>query len=859
MLVGLPTDKPKSRAPRDEWSHSHPQVSPHYLRIEEKLQSLGPAGVARLAGSAQDFMREQGITLAQTTSATDDEAILPFDLLPLILSESEWTTIEHGLSQRVRAWNAFLKDIYHDQDILRANLVPFELVYSDPNFLRPCMGLSVAQDVYVHVSAADLVRGPKGEWLVLEDHMSDAMGSSYALQGRRILSQLCGDWFEGAPIQPIYDFPTQLLETLQAIAPGGPSTPRVVLLSPGFSHEASYDHAQLARQMGVPLVQGGDLLVLDGELYLKTIGGLERVDVVYRRLDGADIDPVTLRSDSRLGVPGLISCVRKGTVTVANALGSGVADNRALLAYMPRMIEFYLGEKPKLGSIKTRTLNDVDVREEVFDHMDRYVFKETFRRGVSSVHLGSSLSEQECNALRRRILDQPTAFVTQSHAEMSTCPTWLNQQWQPRAVGLRVFSLCNANRVHVSPCALTRVALRTDSLQISSGTGGGVKDTWILRTETDEEQIPEYFPRQTPGRMRLGSRTADSLYWMGRYAERAEATTRILRVVQQIRLEDSLNQSPKAWNPLWETLASATGHPTSFFKKASFHKSTGLAEYILLDPENYGSALSCLRVCRHNAQQIREALPPEVWTVLNKNYLRLVEAAAGKGTPEFATQLESFTLHDSILTDLDELSGASSKHMLHNDAWYFLELGRHLERALFTVFTMRQVFLKRQDERSTVNNNMPRDDRNLDALLRMLAGQYAYRSSFKSRPGASQVSRLLLQDEEFPRSVAFGVSEVHHCLGRIFGERGYPDKETPIKHTQYLLSELQCIDLSPFFSTSNPTALPLVSGGSSANNKNRSKAFADWLESLGNRLLGLSTMIADHYLNHQAAAPQVRM
>lgn len=839
----------RSAPTRDEWQAKPSDVTAALHHVETVLQGATPEDLDRLSRKAQELMREQGITFNVYHDQRGTERILPFDLIPLVISAGEWASIETGLTQRIRAWNAFHNDIYKEQEILKAGVVPFEIVYSDPNFVRECVGIKVPHDIHINVAAFDLIRDETGRWMALEDHLSNPTGASYALQNRRLLSQLCPEMLDTVPITPIYNYPTQLLETLQAAAPAGSTNARVVLLSPGIFNEAFYDHSALARQMGIPLVQGDDLIVLDTQLYLKTIGGLERVDVVYRRLDPLFMDPVSLRADSRLGVPGLLSCLRKGTVAVANSLGTGLGDNRALAAYMDEIIEFYLNEKPLLRSVKTQHCRDLDVREEIWDNWDKYVIKTVVTRGPSSIWVGGELDEAARTKLQAAITKNPGNYIAQPAIEFSTAPTWLDSKLQPRHVGIRAFVI-NGNKIQVTPCALTRVALNEGSLVISSGAGGGSKDTWILRDSSRKHHAPELVLRHPPRRMRLGSRTADSLFWIGRYTERAETTTRILRVIEQIRLEGDTNQNPKAWHPLWEALASATGHPTSFFKKASFQKSTSLAEYIMLDEENYASAISCLRSCRLNAQQIREALPPEVWTVLNRLYLHLALDSQEKNTARVRANLQSFTLQDDLLTGLDELAGCVEKHMLHNDAWHFWQIGRHAERAICTVLTLRQVFLKRQDER-LAGGTAVTEDTNLDALLRMLAGQYAYRSSYQSRPVASQVAHLLIQDAEFPRSLVFCVESIHQALQRSFGDRPPAHAEAPMRFCNHLLSELSFADINQYFvrdsdaPPSQTVSLP----------RNRSKAFADWLDQIRERLFGLNTLVSDHYLNHQAASP----
>ncbi|HSI84179.1 MAG TPA: circularly permuted type 2 ATP-grasp protein, partial [Candidatus Methylacidiphilales bacterium] len=690
----------------DELRSENAFVARAYRQMERVVQALGQTGVDRLSRVAFGQMRDQGITFHIYHDERGTERIFPLDVIPLPIAGDEWADIEVGLAQRTRVWNMFLRDIYGPQEILKAGIVPYELVYSDPHFHRECVGIPVPRDTYVHVAAYDMVRHPGGKWMVMEDHLSNPTGASYALQARRVMSQVCPQMMEGISVAPIYNYPTQLLETLQAAAPNSAAGSRVVLLSPGIYNEAYYDHSSLARQMGIPLVQGNDLIVLDSKLFLKTIGGLERVDVIYRRLDTEYIDPVTFRSDSRLGIPGLISCLRKGTVTVANALGTGLADNRAISSFLPSMTEFYFNEKPRMKSVPTLHLYDLDQREEVQDKWSQYVIKHAIGRGPGSFWIGADLSEQDWTKLRQKINSDPRSFIAQPVVEFSTAPTWIDSALQPRHVGVRAFTLFG-NTIHTAPCALTRVALEDSSLVVSSASGGGSKDTWILRSPTHRGAPQEVVLRHPPRRMRLSSRTADSLFWMGRYAERAEATTRILRVVEQIRLEASSGDGPRAWAPLWDALASATGHATSTIKKVAVQKENsrkgppGLAGYILLSDENFSSTLSCLRHCRQNAQAIREALPPEVWTIINRIYLQMMQQAKNVSSERVKSQLRDLSLEDDILSQLDELTGCADKHMLHNDAWTFWQIGRHSERALFTLLTLRQVYMKRSNERTS--------------------------------------------------------------------------------------------------------------------------------------------------------------
>ncbi|HEY8964866.1 MAG TPA: circularly permuted type 2 ATP-grasp protein [Candidatus Methylacidiphilales bacterium] len=863
---------------RDEWKGGVPGVERTYGHIEAVLSGRSPAEIERLTRRAHEFMREQGITFNVYNGAAGAagdrasvERILPFDLFPLTIPANEWAQLQAGLSQRVRAWNLFLRDLYGAQEILRAGVLPYEIIYSDPRYLRECVGIKVIKDIYIHVAAIDLFRNSLGQWLVFEDHLSNATGASYALQNRRSLSQLCPELLEGQNVTPVHHYGTQLLETLLSVTPTGRSNSRAVLLSPGTFNEAYYDHSTLARQMGIPLVQGGDLIVLDNHVYLKTIAGLERVEVIYRRLDSDFVDPITFRSDSLLGVPGLVSCVRKGTVTIANALGADIADNRALHAYIPGIIEFYLNERMLLPSVATWVCRDVDVREQVYGNWDRHVVKEVVSRSPQSVWVGKDLDGPQRKELQAKIEADPGAYIAQPLIQFSTAPTWTGSSLEPRHVGIRAFVLNNGTPL-VTPCVLTRYAHSADSLVISSGAGGGSKDTWILRGAHREGEVEVASSssgfRDDAERMPLGSRSADSLYWIGRYAERAEGTTRLLRVIQQLRLEGEAFQDPRSWQPLWEALATATGHPTSFFKKATIQKNVALAQYVLLDEENPASTLSCLRFSRQNAHQIREALPPEVWATLNGLCLELFHAAEQKATAFVQERLQSLSLQDRLLAQLDELSGCVEKHMLHDEAWHFWQIGRYLERALFTALTMRQVFLKGAGiDDSRPGSAAAAGEDYLDALLRMLAGQYAYRSSYRRRPVPSHVAKLLIQDAEFPRSIVFCLDALKTSLQAVFGEKKGQAKaktDTPLHYCHHLVSELMFADVAAYFPApvvgedgverpASPTQQAQAQARAVA--RNRAKAFDEWTQNIISRLFNLGNLVSDHYLNHQAATP----
>ncbi len=808
-------------------------------------------------------MRDQGIAygIGLEDAQEGSEAAFPFDLVPLPISPTEWETLSAGIAQRIRTWNAFLHDIFTGQEILRSGIVPYEIVYADPHYHRECVGIPLPRDVFVHVAAVDLLRDPAGQWCVMEDNISNPSGASYALQNRRVLSQVCPQVFQHQPVQPIYDYPAHLLETLQSVAPSSISAARVVSLSPGLSHPGYYDHGAMARQMGIPLVQGSDLIVLDSELYLKTIGGLERIDVLYRRLSGNQLDPVAFGQDSEFGVPGLVSCLRKGTLTVANAFGTGLGDNRALAAYLPAMLEFYFNESPILPTLPCHHLADVDQREHVFENWNQYVFKAVATRGKDSVWMGETLDETGWAALRGRMEARPADYIAQPRINFSTAPACVGGRLESRHISLRTFVL-NDGEPRAVPVVLARVSPREDSLLVSSVSGGSSKDAWVLKGEGKEEprRAPAPMMRHTPRRMHLASRTAEALYWTARYAERVEATVRILRVVQQLSLEATSPENAPTWAPLWEALASATGHPTQFFKRRSFQEQRGmdLARYVLLEDASEASAISSLRQCRRNAQLVREALPPEVWAVINRMYLHLALCVEEQLSPKVQTMLQDLTLHDELQSQLDELSGAVQKHLNRSDAWHCWRLGRSSEGAFFTLLGTRQVFSKRTDE--SIAHFIPQDG-NLEALLRMMAGQHAYRSTYRSRPTAAQVALLLLRDEEFPRSVASCLNEINDSFEGMFGQRPPALAEAPMRDAGRLLSEVRYADLARFFSQMEPAyglSQATEEGKRDAKPRaTRMRSLADWLNRIVRKLGELNTRVADHLFEHQGDQPSV--
>jgi uncharacterized circularly permuted ATP-grasp superfamily protein len=482
ILAVRPGAQPLSRPPCrffNEMRDEAGQVRPAYADFAKLLDGLPAESLTLKQAAAEEMFRRLGITFAVYADGASTERLIPFDIVPRILDHAEWQLVERGCLQRVKALNIFLYDIYHDQEIIKAGLVPSDLVLLNPAYRPEMHGVAPPKNVYAHIAGIDLIRTGERDFFVLEDNVRTPSGVSYVLENREIMMRLFPDAFSGQNISPVGNYPERLLENLRAVAPEGANEPLVVLLTPGRYNSAYFEHVFLAEQMGIELVEGSDLFVRDGFVWMRTTEGPVKVDVIYRRVDDEFMDPLSFRADSMLGIPGVLSVVRSGNVTLANAMGTGVADDKAMYAYVPRMIEFYLGEHAILNNVQTWMLRDPKQRKFVFEHLDALVVKEVHGSGGYGMLIGPASTKKEREAYKRRIMRNPANFIAQPTLALSTAPTLIDGELKPRHVDLRPFVL-SGETTSVIPGGLTRVALREGSLVVNSSQGGGTKDTWVL-------------------------------------------------------------------------------------------------------------------------------------------------------------------------------------------------------------------------------------------------------------------------------------------------------------------------------------------------------------------------------------------
>ena len=464
----------------DEMFAADGEIRPQYHTLLEALTSIPRDELQRRKRSADVSFLTQGITFTVYGREEGTERIFPYDLLPRVITSSEWEHIEKGLTQRISALNLFLHDIYNDGKILEQGFVPREIVYSCQHFRRQMRGLQVPRNVYVAVAGTDLLRIKGGEFVVLEDNLRVPSGVSYMLTNRRIMKRTFPQLYAAYGVRPIEHYTQALLGTLRSLAPEGRPEPSIVLLTPGVYNSAYFEHTYLARQMGIELVEGRDLVIHDNIVYMRTTAGLKRVDVIYRRVDDDFIDPLSFRADSILGVAGLFNAYRAGNVTLANAFGTGVADDKALYAYVPQIIKYYLGEQPILNNVETFLMTDPVQRRHVLDNIDQLVVKAVGESGGYGMLIGPHSSKAQQEEFKRLIQDNPRNYIAQPTLDFSRAPCLQEDgSIQPRHVDLRPYILFG-DKVTIVPGGLTRVALRKGSLVVNSSQGGGSKDTWVL-------------------------------------------------------------------------------------------------------------------------------------------------------------------------------------------------------------------------------------------------------------------------------------------------------------------------------------------------------------------------------------------
>ncbi|HTJ78304.1 MAG TPA: circularly permuted type 2 ATP-grasp protein [Rariglobus sp.] len=817
------------------------------------LPTLHPAQLRPLRNRLRLSIRDAGLTDLNHGSAGNDLPFWELEPTPLVIAADEWSLLESALKQRAHFVNALLVDLYSGQQALSQKLLSPEIVLCDPYYRRPCLGLEPGRANPATLLRFDLIKTAEG-WLFTDTRANTPIGLSYAVQNRRFMTQEASDLYRALPdYHSVINFPLQLLDSLHALAPDTGRAPSIVVLTAG-PHDPFYsEHSFLARKMGLPLARGDDLLVLDNRVYFKTVAGLERVDVLYRRLNDAYIDPVVFSTDRETaGIPGLLQCIRAGNVVIANAIGTGIAESRAFNAYVPRLMRFYLGEKPLLPSIPTYTCGDTDHLDYILENHDRLRIRPTHDPRLDDPRLHSptpSLIGPE--GLARVVRENPHGYVAQPEPELLSVNPHSRQSVPFR---LSAFVLCQGRRFSVFPGGLVRIGSADACVDRVGATADAVV---LVNTDINSNSISDLEATVASGVQThtLGSRAAENLFWLGRYLERAEATARMLSILEDVALEEIPARDRRRWLPVWRGLLEATGHTDHKITARENPQATlsiDLMRRMSLDADNSSSIFSSVEWAVENARQLRDYVSPEVWTTLSRLLARLTElqkllpaakartrVAHGPSLPALAVQ--------AVLTDVNALLGIAERTMLQDAGWHFLRMGLHLERATMTCSSLRHLLGALDTAADGADAQLLyRDNPELSALLRMLGSQDAYRRLYQTRSQPRFVAELFLQQPDAPRSIFHNLHQIKTSLRaiRLDTQENEPDSTT--EAVDDALHFLASVKLAGYFN------------GDTAMDDKKSAKLGETLAALLERLYALHPLLSDHYFSHQAhIAPSV--
>jgi len=735
----LSTGYPQTAGVYDEMSSPLAVLRPHWDRFINSLSALGGQELARRWQTARQRIRENGVTYNVYGDPLGMDRPWNLDAIPLMIPPSEWSQLEAGLIQRARLLNLILADLYGPQKLLRGGQIPPALLFANPGFLRPCHGVTVPGNTYLHLLAVDLARGPDGEWWVISDRTQAPSGAGYALENRIVMAETFPDLFREFQVKRLASFFRSFRDTLLRLSPTTRDNPRVVLLTPGPFNETYFEHSYLARYLGFTLVQGGDLTVRDSRVFLKTLEGLKQVDVILRRLDDSFCDPIELRSDSYLGVAGLVEAVRAGNVTVANALGSGLIETSAFMPFLPGLSLRMLGEGLKLPTVATWWCGQPKALRYVLDNLDFLVIKPAFpSKGMEPV-FGGMLGADERSRLIAHIRESPHEFAGQELLNLSTAPVWSEEHGlTPRRVVLRVYLAAEGDSWVVIPGGLARVSSSIDTPVVSMQRGGGSKDVWVLapdRRAIDEVNVASAAPRAPAPHDDLPSRLAENLFWLGRYSERCEEKTRLLRATLRVRPNASL----------WPQVLETCGH---FVAPSLFDE---------VNPLGLSADLQRLGWC---AAQARSRLSAENWRAIDVLQREFQDAALAKRDPRETL--------DALLLSLAGLAGFALDDMTQDDGWRLMMVGRRLERLQF----LAELLAQRLESGDTPVQS------ELEWLLDIGDSTITYRTRYLAAPRLGSTFDLLVFDQTNPRALAFQWHAIEHSLVGVAASLGGSPDDT---------------------------------------------------------------------------------
>jgi len=779
----------------------------HWRQLMVALGRMGFDQLSRRWRAGQQLIQANGITYNVYGDPQGKERPWLMDPIPLVLDAREWVQIERAVAQRATLLNAVLGDLYGPQKLIRNRSLPAALLFGNPNFLRACSGITPPHGVYLHSYAADLARSPDGQWWVISDRTQAPSGVGYALENRLVSARTLPSAFNQCHVRQLKHFFDGQRDTLMQMAPNYRPTPRIVLLTPGPHNETYFEHSFLARQWGFPLVEGADLTVRDNRVFLKTLAGLEPVDMILRRMDDNFCDPLELRGDSLLGIPGLVQAVRSGHVAVANALGSGLLESAAPMAFLPGLSRELLGEELSLPSVATWWCGDPQPRQHVLENLEHLVIKPVIPRMGQGAEFPATMSAAAREELARRIEAHPEDYVAQEQVSLSTAPVRTAHGVTARHVVLRVFAAWNGTSYAVMPGGLTRVSTEDRSLVVSMQLGGGSKDTWVLSTSEEPPagrlRDSQTFSPRSSGE--LPSRVSDNLFWLGRYAERIEGGVRLVRaLLPALSGEEDFGRTASLGNIVH--LLSGMGYLPEELRQSSLAQQRWQVERFLgnmvYDPSRTWGIGWNLKQIRRVSWPLKERLSQDTWRVLQQ-----LDRDFSSTPPTSADQrlVLAMTLLDHAVVTLSAFGGLLMENTTRGYGWRFLDIGRRLERGL-----QMTEWLKVGVAQAPFQN-----EPYLDLLLQIADSAITYRTRYLTALRTENVLELLLADEANPRSVAFQLTTLlEHVESLPMRNSG---SSSPVEHeiasrVLAAVRRAECEDLATRDASGNMDALENLLG-----------------------------------------------
>ena len=808
----------------DEMVLTDHSIRPHWQEFVSLLDELKPGEFSHRRELARRLIHQNGVTHNVYGDPNGLDRPWSLDFIPLLISAAQWEVVSEGLIQRARLLDRLLADLYGPADTVFSGVLPPDLLWANPGFLRPCHGIRLPQGRWLHVYAADLVRNEHGQFEVLSDRTQAPSGAGYTLENRIVLSRSLPSVYRKCKVQRLAPFFVSLRETLAELAPANHENPRIVLLTPGPYNETYFEHSFLARYLGYALVQANDLTVRDTIVYMKTLGGLQRVDVILRRVDDDFCDPLELYPESYLGVPGLLQSVRRGNVAVANAIGCGVLQAPGFLPFLPAVCRYLLGEDLKLPSVETWWCGHAEILEYVAQHLSEMVVKSAYPTQGEDPVFGQNLTREELAALEQKIRARPARYVAQKQVMSCTTPALVGEEVEPRRFVVRSYLSAYGDSYTIMNGALSRITQTNNSLVVSLQKGGRSKDTWVL---SDGPVSPvTLLPASTApiaisrGGSDLPSRLAEDLYWLGRYSERTDAQARLARGAIARMIDQTGFDSAHAV----QVLANACRYKQIRSTGAELER-----EFIdvVLGKAKIDGLRSSVANLHRLARVLRDTISNDAWRILQEIY-RSVSNFHGGPTDPASGALE---LLDSLVVTLAAFAGLASDSMTRGQAWRFLDIGRRVERAAFVSHFLRDTLV----EPGT-------DPVLLEAVLEIGDSSLTYRRRYMTHLETHAVADLLLADETNPRSVAFQLALVDLHLAALPRDLSHPDRNVDQRLLLKLRTSIQLADFIELCS------VPAV--------RERTE-FHALLDGIMDQIAQLSEAIAQLYFSHAIVSQEI--